>query len=281
MIELSIISTSRGNRDVDFLNLLRSVSNIKNKSAIEFVFYDQSGGACARLVEQFEINNVKYIDGKPSSLSAARNKCLEIACGRYICFADDDAIYDENICNNLIELVRKYGKNVYIGKVVNAQTGDGYGGRHYKQNIISTLSFEEMITLGLSLSLFFPRVKDIFFDEELGAGAKYGGSEETDVLLRYAQITSIFYSSTLVVMHPAEDFNKISFRKYYNYTIGFSLVMLRAFKSNKRGVFSIMLRLIYRTVGGVVFSKNRKIYVSRLLGLIMGACIYVKKMVFS
>lgn len=281
MIELSIISTSRGNREGDFVNLLRSVSKIKNKSAVEFVFYDQSGSACKKLVEQFDINNVKYINGEPSSLSAARNECLKIASGRYICFADDDAIYDENICNNLIDLVHKYGEHAYIGKVINTQTGEGYGGRCYKQSIISTLSFEEMITLGLSLSLFLPRVNDIFFDEELGAGAKYGGSEETEVLLRYTQITSILYSSTLVVMHPAEDFNKISFRKYYNYSIGFSLVMLRAFKNNKLGVFSIMTKLIYRTIGGIVVSKNRKIYVSRLLGLIVGVCIHAKKSFLS
>jgi glycosyltransferase involved in cell wall biosynthesis len=281
MIKLSIISTSRGNREVDFIKLLDSVSKIKNKCFVEFVFFDQSSGVCKKLIDKFDIDNVKYTNGTLCSLSFARNECLKQVTGNYICFADDDAIYDSDIYNNLAKIVNDFGKHVYIGTVINESTGKGYGRRNYKDEYFSTLTFEEMINLGLSLSLYLPFLPEMKFDESLGAGAKYGGSEETDFLLRYKKRVLVYYTSVLNVEHPDEDATNVSFKKYYNYSIGYSLVMLRAFNNNKLGVTKVMSRLILRTLGGILLSNNRKIYLSRILGLIMGAIIYVKERVCS
>ena len=277
MTKLSIVSTSQGNRIRELEALLNSVSKINNQDDIIFIFYDQCPEKCAVLFEKYNIKNLVYISGKLSSLSSARNECLNYVSGGYVCFADDDAIYPPDCYESFTNTIKLSFGSVFIGKVINEETGEGYGGRVYPDSELCELSFDDMIYLGMSLSLYLPYISDMKFDNNLGAGAKYGGSEETDLLLKYKKIKKVFYSKNLTVQHPNEDPGKVSFKKYYNYSIGYSLVLLRSIGNNKIGVIKTLFRVFIRTLGGVVFSRNRKLYLSRLLGLVVGGGIYVKE----
>ena len=63
------------------------------------------------------------------------------------------------------------------------------------------------------------------FDENFGVGARWGGSEETDLLLRMLDGgSSISYFPSLLVFHPKADFSLMSYKdtftKSYTYGLG-------------------------------------------------------------
>ena len=112
------------------------------------------------------------------------------------------------------------------------------------------------------------------FDERFGAGAIYGGSEETDLLLKlYKSGCRPFYTPRLTVMHP-EEYLDVSYeekcKKFHQYSVAYARICRKYCFSMYGLSFVEWLRVTVRVLVGFIFFKEKKFYASRLRGLIVG-----------
>lgn len=112
-----IIPTFSRNKLLDIL--LSSIT--KNKDffidSMEVIVVDNNPERDAEpIVKEYKkFQNVVYIHEPISGVSYARNKGAKYACGKYLCFIDDDEEITENFLSELSSLVKRGGQ-AYIGK---------------------------------------------------------------------------------------------------------------------------------------------------------------------
>lgn len=272
---VSFISTSQGGRRSDLEGLMRSVQNFEN---CEFIFVDQNPIYNSFVPLFFQDKRISFIYIKSDqkiSLSRARNIAIKSATKELVVFCDDDAQYAETFCSDVENIFNEKDESVvYIAKVLEIETGNPYGNRKYPR-YEKILSIHEVMNLGLSLSILIRRSlleKLDGFDENLGVGTGLGCGEESDLLLRCLSMNIIvIYTPLISVLHPAFDNESVNnLLKTRDYARGYGYVCKKNYPSFKLMFFLRLhyLNLLGRTIAGMIFSPNRKIYYCRLRGLI-------------
>lgn len=275
-MKYSFISTSQGKRESFFSDFLYSLemNTSLDKNEFEVIYVDQTNGEYDDIISSTTINILK-LDSEKTSLSNARNMALSHATGEYILLSDDDADYskfDFSLLNILIE------KHTIISFPVTLKP-DGtknYGNRKFPSKE-KNFNVSNIFSLCLSLSVAIPKniIASVgYFDTQYGAGAKYGGSEETDLLLKlYSKGIKIFYTNKLNVMHPLEYTNiskDENCNKFHRYAIGYSKICKKNIIST-RGISLIELaRVISRTLVSILIKKEKKLYWFKLKGFLYG-----------
>jgi len=275
MIKYTFIATSQGGRLEFFKRFILSLSNSKLCIAdYEIIFVDQSGGYYDDFLAITNVN-INIIESKKIALSKARNLALESAKGEYVFFSDDDADYSNFDFKYLDELVQTY-EVVSFPLFIAPEGIKHYGNRKFPSHT-KFLNVMEVFSLCLSLSIVIKRdlVIDVgSFNEEFGAGAIYGGSEETDLILRiYQSGYKAFYTPDLSVMHP-QEYIDINYEdkciKFHNYAIGYSKICRKyAISLNFIPIFEL-LRVTFYSLGGLLFSNEKKFYYQRIKGFLNG-----------
>ena len=272
---ISFISTSQGGRYADLQGLITSIQNFEG---CEFIFLDQNPND-NKFVPLFfldkKINFIHIKSNEKMSLSRARNIAIKRATKDLVVFCDDDAQYKETFCFDVNKVFDESGESsVYIAKVLEIGTERPYGNRKYP-SYEKVLSIHDVMNLGLSLSIIIKRAlleKLDGFDERLGVGTGLGCGEESDLLLRCLSLYAlVVYTPLISIFHPAfvnSDSN--NYLKVRSYAKGYGYICMKIYPSLK---LMLLLRLHYlnllgRTVVGIIFSSNRKMYCYRLFGLI-------------
>lgn len=275
-MKYSFISTSQGGRYSVFVSFIKSLHYSKlEPSTYEVVFIDQTEGEYDELLCGEFSGRIKVIKSSRIGLSKARNLALKFARGDVVFFSDDDADYSDFDFSILDELFSKHDLVSFQLKIA----PDGlrnYGNRAfpYSEKYLGVI---EIFSLCLSLSVAVKRklLSNVGgFDERFGAGAIYGGSEETDLLLKlYEKGYKPFYTPRLIVMHP-DEYLDISYdekcKKFHRYSIGYARICRKYCCSMYGLSFVEWLRVTFRVLVGFIFFKEKKFYASRLSGLIMG-----------
>jgi succinoglycan biosynthesis protein ExoM len=95
--------------------------SLKPEMEIEVVVVDNdeamSGKPTFESVKQNFPHTLIYASETKKNISAARNKCLEIAQGEWIAFIDDDEVADSEWLINLFLAVKTYDADVVFGRV--------------------------------------------------------------------------------------------------------------------------------------------------------------------
>jgi len=99
---LSIIVTTY-NRPLFLKRAIESVVEQSNADLELIVIDDGSSPSAESIVSNFNDQRIQYIFQKNKGRSAARNHGMNLAKGEYICFLDDDDIYDKDFCQNLAQ----------------------------------------------------------------------------------------------------------------------------------------------------------------------------------
>lgn len=270
------------NRPNELKKCIDSILNQSYKN-YEIIIIDQSDKKNNYFLKYDE--RIKYIYTKERGLSHCRNIAISMATGNYCCLMDDDAEYEKdtlyNINKNINEKKLDVVSGVIIDKLTNEKWMKSMPNKECKINKNNVFSCSSA-----SLTIKTKLLKENLFDEQLGAGKKWGCGEETDLLLRLLyKKKKIFYSPSIIIFHPKEPLTKINKEKIYKYNLGYGAYFYKHIKyyNNKKMILYFLKAIIKNIIGITVFFPSRikrNYYKTCLIGKVKGYKEYKKEGIF-
>lgn len=144
-----------------------------------------------------------YID--QMGLSVSRNFAIAQSTGDYLVFLDDDAGVQENFVEVLVKSVELYPDvQAFCGRLIDLAQNAPFSVlfKNNRTRKINWLDFQYFMGSAHVLSRkVIARIG--LYDERFGVGARYRGSEETDMFFRLrAAREAVIYLPDLVFFHP-------------------------------------------------------------------------------
>lgn len=195
----------------------------------EAIIVDQSiNDETERLVHNLGRDWIRYKRVAYKGLSKARNEAIRMASGDVFCLIDDDAYYESDYLQKMVEHIKDNRKWIISGFLTDGLTKKDFVD-YSKVPEGKPLSYWRITRYCPSPAISFTRelVDTVgVFDEKFGVGAKYGAAEETDLLLRAKKKGfSIIHNKNVKAQHPhkwvvntGNDDKEKSYR--YSYGIG-------------------------------------------------------------
>lgn len=273
--KISLIGTSQGGRKDKIIRLLSSLS-CYNDNNLELIFVDQTNND--ELHEVFTSYNssvnYKLIKSDKCSLSKARNIALKYASGNVVGFCDDDAYYN----SELILFLSEYddsSESIISFPVIDQQSMKFYGNRNFpKKDTI--LSYNGILKHCLSVGTFIIFRNDLSkcelgFNERLGVGAEYGGSEETELFLRLKSSGfNVCFNPDFHVFHDNDPESKLDdielAKKYRSYAKGYAVVLKKYLFPSRLSLLLEIANISFRSIFALFIKSNKKLYSYRLKG---------------
>lgn len=277
-MKISLVMATLGRVDEvrEFMDSLKS-QNYKN---FELIIVDQNEKDILRdLVceykEKFSINHIRI---KERGLSLARNIGIEHVTGEIIAFPDDDCAYTVGI----LDFVHRFFKNnrdmnFLTFKLKDRDTGEDSNLKWYNHDVEITNKNIFRTVISPSIFIRFKNIEDIFFDEELGVGRRFGSGEESDMVLEILHRGYRgTYSTKFIIYHP----NKLPpIDKIYGYGLGYGAIVKKQVKLRNGKNFIrkyLIIDSILKPIAGIVinFFKFNKYgvlsYKKRMISRIKG-----------
>jgi GT2 family glycosyltransferase len=167
----------------------------------------------------FEIHKVNF-----KSVSAARNSIKIPVGAEWIFFCDDDGYPCKEYSEILEQLISSHPTiDIFAGSIIREDTNEFYSLRHKKGGTLK--KFRNTKNLMGSNFVIKSITFDLLqrFDQNFGAGAFWGSSEETDFCWKaYFENIPMEYFPELKVYHvpPFNESIKTGFKKSFKYGIG-------------------------------------------------------------
>jgi glycosyltransferase involved in cell wall biosynthesis len=253
-IHYSFITATIG--DENKLNVLLKSLTSQSYNNYEIIVVDQNEH---ELVSQLCSNykNIKYIFSSSKGLSLARNLGIRSAKGEYLIFPDDDAILPHNFLENANNVIQECsGMFIFSGIVLSLEQNKPFS--RYMDFVSEEITYGNYSKFMSTTMVIHHQVFDKLngFDEEMGVGARWGGSEETELLLRaFGAGYRAYYTKSLIAYHPELNFSKLTWlqamHKGYSYGLGRGALFRRLINSPKCGwmLWQWVLSLI-KAIGG-------------------------------
>jgi glycosyltransferase involved in cell wall biosynthesis len=210
-----IICTKNRQRELE--SCIKSLSEQSYKS-FSVIIVDQSDNDNIFPYEGFNLSEsdsikVDYIRDSGTGLSRARNIGIKESDSDYIVFVDDDGILDKNCLLEYSKYFKEY--DFIAGRVLNFDK-TRYNRNHGENSVVLNNMFKVFFVSGGNFGFQKKICEKIgIFDTTLGAGKKFGASEETDFFYRaYLNGFKGFYSSKAVYYHPHIKLDKQKITSY-------------------------------------------------------------------
>ncbi|WP_026473994.1 glycosyltransferase family 2 protein [Alkaliflexus imshenetskii] len=167
-----------------------------------------------------ELPGLIHLKVLPQSLSAARNAGLKVATGDVVAFPDDDCRYFPDTLQAVNQLLSENEMLAGVkGRIVDENGGDSLKKWSKKP---FTIKRRHILLLTSSITMFIKRNRMVGFDEQLGAGARFGACEDVDLMYRILSSgASMAYMPLIKVYHPHEDISDLQSDKIRSYGQGF------------------------------------------------------------
>ena len=246
------------NRQKELGNCLRSLGEQSYKN-FDIIIVDQSDNGDAFTYKDFKFfgnNSVKidHIKDSGSGLSRARNIGITASNSNYLVFVDDDGVLDKNC---LLEYSKNLNRYDFVaGRILNFDK-TRYNRNHGENSVDINNMFKVFFVSGGNFG-FQKRIceKIGIFDTTLGAGKKFGASEETDFCYRaYLNGFKGFYCSKAIYYHPHIKLDK---QKIISYGLGRGFFYRKDVGARK--IILLIIEIIFR-VNMILFTAllSRKI----------------------
>lgn len=272
-----ILATVGRKREVrEFLESLE-LSNYPLEK-VEIIIIDQNKNDLIKEIIKDYTKKLKiiYIKSQEKGLSKNRNIGLKYISNEIIGFPDDDCKY---FPETLLKVSHNFNTNLnidaIIGRLVDEEGKDCIRRWGKKEMKVTKTNF---YTKTSSVTIFEKNKSILRFDEELGAGSKYGSSEDVDFLYRLLKLgKKIYYNPDIIVYHPKPK-NSFTKEKAYSYGVGHGTFVKKNLDMYVidiyiKGIVFTILRIIKNII---LFDKeNLILYFSSLKGRIEG----IKKVV--
>ena len=228
-MRFSLIMATLGR--LDEIRIFLDSIDLQNYTDFELIIVDQNeenilGDIILPYKKKFYINHIRI---KEKGLSLARNVGIKYAKGDIIAFPDDDCIYSLGI----LDFVNKFfieNKNVdfLTFRLRDKETGDDANLRWYNRDVEITSKNIFRTVISPSIFIRVKNINDVFFDENLGVGRRYGSGEESDMVLEllYRGYKGMFLNN-FIIYHPNK---KDSINKIYSYGLGYGATLKKHVK---------------------------------------------------
>jgi len=264
-----IVATLNRKKELDILLLSLKQQKYKN---FEVIIVDQNKNLIDNIVKKYsDIIDIKHIKVDFKGLSKARNIGLRSIIGDIVAFVDDDCEYLPDTLTKVYDKIEKEGIDILSTKIIDKYSLEDVGikwGRNEK-----IINKNNMFKNSMSASLFINTkiLKNIFFDENFGVGAKYGSAEESDYLLKLLkQSPKTLYTPDIYIYHPLHQ-NIFDLQKEFNYAKGLGAFYKKHIKEYSN--FLILLKIFIKPAIGIVlnfYNNNSLKYLMILKGRIYG-----------
>jgi glycosyltransferase involved in cell wall biosynthesis len=148
----------------------------------------------------------KIIELPNVGVAKSRNAALENAQGKYLIFADDDIIFDENGIKQLLEYFEAHPECAIIMANTSDETGALRKSYQAKAHRLTRFNSAKAATYEMMVRVDAIRAADVHFDENFGAGAdNYLGDEYIFIADALKKGLNGMYLPIRVAIHPKDS----------------------------------------------------------------------------
>ncbi|WP_181003557.1 hypothetical protein [Aeromonas bestiarum] len=267
--------------------MIRRLFNSLNNQSVNVIIYICFVNQNECIFDGFDFNENIKLDviemNEIIPLSVARNMAIShvnLLDFDVVAFPDDDCWYDDDLIKKILyHFDYNLSFNVICTNVIDPSNNKTYGGR--PTGTITSISNRNIFSYPISVGIFIrinnKNVKQIFFDESLGAGTDIGSGEETELIYRFIREKErCIYIGNIYVYHPVVDgdYRSEDIIKYYKYAVGFGHLTRRMVNKKDYVVMFHFSYIAFRTLIGICVSLNhdinRKVYLNRFKGMFSG-----------
>ena len=252
---------------------LKSLSEQTYKD-FELITIDQNAGNEAfEIIRKYEDDfEIKYMKSNQSGLSLNRNKGLIMIDGDIVGFPDDDCEYEKDTLEKVVTFFKKNAdKRIYSCRTL--ERGKDYGTGIMLENN-DELKIDNIDMTVKSITFFVNYfLEDItLFDENLGVGEYFGSGEETDYVLTllHKGFKGNYFAED-IIYHPAKKGNYDDLERAYKYALGYGALVKKEVRCRKNFFYIFKYwKKLFRNIGGMIVTKNRKYHWFVLKGRLRG-----------
>ena len=255
-MKISLIMATLGR--IDEIKVFLDSLEIQDYRNFELIVVDQNDENVLKDIidsykEKFYINHIRI---KEKGLSLARNIGINNASGEIIAFPDDDCAYSKGILsfvNGFFTNNDNFGFVTF--KLRDEEKNVDSNLKWYDRNIEITYGNIFRTVISSSIFVKIKNKTDVYFDENLGVGRRFGSGEETDMALEllHRGYRGVFLTN-FIIHHPSK---KESIDKIYSYGLGYGAVLKKHVKLRNGRVFILDYLIkdsILKPIIGIIIS---------------------------
>jgi len=245
-------------RDDYFERSIRSLFETEHHNIrFEVIVVDQG---LSKSVEKICLSlGATYISTESRGLSLARNIGLQKCEGQFIALMDDDAYISDTYFKEYRAIIQQESTNnldAFCGRILTIENPLKPFSRTQGVNVAEVSYGNVNVILSSALvirKIAFGRVGN--FDEDLGVGARWGGSEETDFICRLINGGGdVKYFPSLRIFHPEVNYKSMRLREIIHKSYTYSLGRGAMLRKNRYLPLSFTIKALVIPVGGFVLS---------------------------
>ena len=227
-----------------------------------------------------------YLQDDGRGAARARNRAIDKARGDYLVWLDDNAVVESSYLASIDRLVDRHPDHSCLcGAVLNIEDR-----LPFSRYLLARMAAVNFINLDCCLASAMVMKKQTFLesgllDESLGTGKYFGGSEETDLVLRLLEKgDKVLYSPEFSSLHPRTDPFEMDLNawlsKNYHYGLGRGAMLRKHFKIKPFWALAYFAYSVFAPLGGCIGSlalfRGRQAgrYLVSVAGRITGFIIY-------
>ena len=273
----TIISTNR-----DLSNLKTLINQILNQNGnfdINIILIHQHK-KIHRLPKFLQNRKIFYKNLKKQNLSNAKNEGIRLSKSKIITFLDDDVTINKDYFLSSWNFINKKKCDLMFCRInklnSNLPLSRNMGNKDKRINY-----FNSSCCMSSSMWINSKTNQKIYFDVNIGLGAKFGSGDETDYIFSSLNLKKeIYYNSKVSMFHPneftgLEDKKKI-YEKFLSYGKGQGALYKKHYNKNKFLCMYLFLESIFKSIFAIflyalLFNKKNIIkYFALLYGKIIG-----------
>jgi glycosyltransferase involved in cell wall biosynthesis len=224
--------------------------------AVEVFIIDQNDDdRLVPVVREFSRHlQISHIRSRVRNSSHARNLGLARCSGEIVGFPDDDCVYPAGVLQHVDRCFADDPALTVLSGPAITPAGDLGSGRWSSASGPVTIYNVWTSVIGFNLFVRHAALVQVSgFDESLGVGARYGSSEEPDLVIRLiAAGGKAMYDTQLRVIHPDKRLTPVAAARAFAYGTGMGYVMRK-----HRVPAALILRFVARPLGGAIINLAR------------------------
>lgn len=248
---------------------------IESKITAEIIIVDQNfSDVLDEVVKKYTCKPfpIKHYKVSFRGLSMAKNFGTAHSKGKYICFIDDDAEFQQDILNSALNELETGKVDIISGRCVDREGNDSVQKFSNEESVLTLSNFEGRF---IESTMFFKTelCKKYPYDEKMGVGCFYGAEEGYDLIFRMLKDgVCIKYNPNIKFYHPQTVVDKSSegmIRRAFTYRCGYGY-LCRKYKFKKK--YYIRIAKLLGCLLILPFYKPRefKFYLADFLGSVVG-----------
>lgn len=277
-MDLSIIIPTY-NAEKHINKCLNSILNQKPKNTEIIIVNDGSTDNTLEICKQYANTNpnIKIITKENAGQGLARNAGLEIATGEYITFIDSDDYFEDNCLNEVLKIIPKEKKDLYIGDYkritenhqiikLNKRTPKKYTKKHdYPAIINNQINTENKTSFGSTACGKFYKLKiikennikflseRIYFSEDMIFNLEYLKHINEVIILGKIIFNYVMHTTSFTHKYHDDYFNKLKKMDEYYHSLENYLTIKDFQKNISKKLFEYLKASI---INEVKFCKN-------------------------